>query len=424
MKNHVLSFFGIALVLFSIVPSNAETQTNIVSNDISLNQAVANTLMHNPALVAYGYEIDIQNNLITQNKLPQSPSLNVEFENGLGTGEFTGLDRLESTISIGWLLNREERNQRVNIAEANYNDAVGESGIARIDAAAETARRYLICLADQTRLITAKDALSLAKQTIEAVKRRVNASKAPKAELARAQATLAIKELEYGDSQHELENSYARLSSLWGNVKPTFNNVVGDLSKLPNIDSFGVLQNRIKQNPEFARILSQERVAQAELNLAKTLSKPQWKVTAGVRRFEEENDQALLLNFSLPLQFSNRNQGNIAAKYAQIEKLNSQSKVAEVRLSTELFVLYQELQHSIHRVATLENTVIPSLVNASHDSKQAYERGRYSYFEWQTVQSELIQSKKELLEAIIDVHLYVIEIERITGVDITRSMKL
>jgi len=379
---------------------HANTESEIDNTGITLNQALINTLKQNPELTAFGYQIQIQESLLTQAKLPQNLSLSVELENGLGTGDFTGLDRLETTISIGWLLNREERSQRVNIAEANYNNSLGEGQIARIDAAAETARRFLICLADQNRLLAAQDALELAKQTVNAVEDRVKASRAPKAELARAQATLAIKQLELGDIQHELENSYTRLSSQWGEVKPAFNYVMGDLSSLPNPEPFEMLESRIKKNPEFARILSKERITQAELNHAKTLSKPQWKVSAGVRRFEEQNDQALLLDFSFPLQFRNRNQGNIAAKYAQIEKLNSESKAIEVQLNTALFVLYQELQHSIHRATTLKEAVIPAIIVASNHSKQAYQRGRYSFFEWQTVQSDLLASKKELLEAI------------------------
>ena len=142
-----------------------------------------------------------------------------------------------------------------------------------------------------------------------------------------------------------------------------------------------------------------------------------------MRRFESENDQALLVNFSLPLPLGNRNQGNIAAKYAQIEKLNSQSKATQVRLSAQLFVLYQELRHSLHRAATLAEVVIPSMQTASDDSRRAYQRGRYSYFEWQAAQSDLLQAKQQLLAAMIDAHLYVIEIERITGVDFTQSIK-
>ena len=424
MKNYLLRLFVICLALLSVSPSITQAESKTSGNAIALNEAIANTLQGHPELVAYGYAVKIQDHLITQAKLPQRPALSVALENGFGAGKFSGTDRLETTISIAWLLNFNERKQRINIAQASYRQAVGENEIAQIDAAAETARRFLLCLADQNRLMAAEQALDLAEQTVTAVAARVNASRAPGAELARAKANLAIKQLELGDVQHELENSYTKLAAQWGDIKPAFGAVMGDLTTLPDPEPFAVLVERVRQNPQFARILSKQRVTQAQLNLAKTLSKPQWKVSTGVRRFEQEDDQALLVNFSLPLPLGNRNQGNIAAKHAQIEKLNSQSKAVEVRLSAQLFVIYQELQHSLHRATILEQTVIPLIEKASDDSRRAYQRGRYSYFEWQTAQSDLLQAKQELLAAMIDAHLRVIEIERITGVDFTRSVKL
>jgi cobalt-zinc-cadmium efflux system outer membrane protein len=50
----------------------------------------------------------------------------------------------------------------------------------------------------------------------------------------------------------------------------------------------------------------------------------------------------------------------------------------------------------------------------------AYERGRYSYQEWQAAQSELLNAKEEYLEAMINAHIYVIEIERVTGVQVSK----
>ncbi len=345
------------MMFLYITSSVAETLQQ--NTDITLNQAIQLTVERSPDLLRYGYEIHIQDSLLTQSKLPQIPTLGVEFENGFGSGEFSGLKRLETTISIGWLFNKSEVAQRVNIAQANYDYSYNESEIARIDAAAETAERYLICLANQNRKITAIDAFKLAESTILAVEKRVNASRAPKAELARAHAQLALRKLALDDIEHELENSYTRLAAQWGDFEPYFSNVSGDISSLPSLESYEVIREQIKQNPQFSRILSKERLAKSELKLAKTLSKPQWRIEGGIRRFEAEDDQALLLNLSVPLRFKNQNQGNVAAKYAQLEKLHSESTALEVRLNSDLFILYQELQHSIHRATTLESVVIP-----------------------------------------------------------------
>ena len=71
-----------------------------------------------------------------------------------------------------------------------------------------------------------------------------------------------------------------------------------------------------------------------------------------------------------------------------------------------------------------ENAIIPAFKQATQDSQSAYERGRYSYIELQAVQSNLLNAKKEYLNAVIHTHLYVIEIERITGVQVVEIPNL
>jgi cobalt-zinc-cadmium efflux system outer membrane protein len=52
---------------------------------------------------------------------------------------------------------------------------------------------------------------------------------------------------------------------------------------------------------------------------------------------------------------------------------------------------------------------------AVEQSRYAYERGRYSYIEWVAAQRELLDLRRELLEASANVHRYRIELERLTG---------
>lgn len=415
---------NVAFVLALInAVSFAESQVAATQTTLSLNQAIAKTIEHSPELKSFGYQVQVQEGLLVQAGLAANPELRMEFENVLGTGDFNSFDRLETTLSIGWVLEHAVRKQRVNVAQAGVSLWHTEAEIARINAAAETARRFLACLANQERLLNAKEAVELAQETIKAVQKRVAVSKSPRAELARSQADLAIKKLEHDDVQHAVETSYRRLAAQWGDNQVNFTQVSGNLFTLPTTASFDVLKDRIENNTEFTRILSQQRVNEAELRLAKAMSKPQWQISAGVRRFEEQDDQALVLDFTVPLTFKNRNQGKIAATNAKLAKLNADSKVVQVRINAQLFELHQELIHSIHRTTALRDVIIPAVTQAAQDSQQAYERGRYSYLEWQAVQASLLDSKKKLLEAVISAHLHVIEIEQATGVQITQASK-
>lgn len=106
----------------------------------------------------------------------------------------------------------EIRQSFVDEARAGTLSLSTETNIKRLDAAAETARLYLICLAKQARLINANKTLALANETVIAVDQRVKAGKTPNAELARAKAEQARKSLDREDIIHQLHSADSLIS--------------------------------------------------------------------------------------------------------------------------------------------------------------------------------------------------------------------
>ena len=104
-----------------------------------------------------------------------------------------------------------------------------------------------------------------------------------------------------------------------------------------------------------------------------------------------------------------------------VEQTLAESAAAKVNIETSLYVFYQALEHSLHRANTLHQKVIPRIEFALKETQAAYEMGRYGYFDWHTVQADLIEAQKALIEASIDAHRNVIEIERLTGVRVTQT---
>lgn len=410
---------GLFLVLFSAI---VRAESGLVGDGqtISLNEAVTKTLTRNPELVAFGYQRQAQDGRVLQAGLAPNPELSFTVENALGTGNYSGMDSAETTLSIAWILEREIRQRRIDSARAGVSLLAVETDIKRLDAAAETARWFFDCLSAQTRRVNAMEAVRLAQETVKAVQERVTAGKSPQAELSRAQAELARMKLEQEDIEHELTSARRRLAAQWGESEPQFTRVNGDLMVLPDVASFENLKTRIRENPDLARFLSKQRVDEAELRLARAQSKPGWRVSAGVRRLEISDDEALVASITLPLALRNRNQGRIAEAQANLAQTSADADAARIRNETLLFVIYQELQHSLHRTGTYRDDVIPRLEQALTETRSAYDLGRYSYFEWRTVQQDLLEARSALLEASVDAHQKAIEIERLTGVRIAQ----
>ncbi len=410
--------FLFLLLLSAIV--RAEPGPPGESQTISLNEAVARTLLRNPELIAFGHQLQAQDGRVLQAGLAPNPELSFTVEDALGTGRFSGTDSAQTTLSIAWILERGVRHRRLDTARAGVSLIAVEADIMRLDAAAETARLLFSCLANQARMASASEAVRLAQETVRAVHKRVAAGKSPQAELARAQAELARMTLNQEDVGHRLLSSRRRLAAQWGETRPGFVRVDGDLLALPNPESFTTLKTRIDQNPEFARFLSKQRVDEAQVRLARAQRKPSWRVSAGVRRLEISNDEAFIANITLPITRRNWNQGRVAEARATLAQTNADAVAARVRIETSLFVIYQELEHSLHRAKTFRDDVIPRIEQALTETHRAYELGRYSYFEWRTVQEDLLAARSALVEASVDAHRKAIEIERLTGVRIAQ----
>ncbi|MBL1275000.1 MAG: TolC family protein [Ectothiorhodospiraceae bacterium] len=391
---------------------------------ISLQEAVIKTLEHNPDLRTFDFQLKAQQGRVQQAGLAPSPELRFQLEDVLGTGNNTGVDSALATLSIGWVLERGRRQRYVDAALAGSSLFEVEADIKQLNAAAETARRYLISLAFQARGAYADKTVQLAEETIKSVSKRVKRGRTPEAELSRAQAELARRKLEREDIEHELLSANRRLAAQWGETSLTFSRVEGDITQLVQVASFDTLKSQLQQNPEFSRLLSDRLLKKAELQLALAQDKPTWRVNAGIRHTNNGNDQSFVAGFSIPFGERTRNPGRIAEARANLAKTNSEEHAARIRIETTLYVMYEKLQHSLHVISTVRGDIIPPLEQALTETRRAYNLGRYSYLELRSVQAELLDAHNALVEASIAAHRNIIEIERLTGASISQPTSL
>lgn len=408
--------FGMWCVLLWCLPAaQAQAAADAGTRTIQMSEAVARTLAGNPALKAQGYAVDAERGRITQAELKPNPELGLLVENVLGTGELGALDLAETTLSLGWILERGKRGRRVEAAQAGMAVVEADAEVLRRAAAAETAHRFLDCLAMQRRLDFLDAAVELSEEVVRTTGRRVQAGQAPRADLSRAEAEAARMRLQRDDLEHELLTAYYWLAAQWGESHPDFDRVEGELEPLPQAVPFSALVRQVERNPELQRHLAEQRAREADLRLEEARAKPDWRVTAGVRRFEFQDDYAFVAGLTLPLATRNRNQGRIAEAHARVDHADASQEARRVAIETELFDLHQALVHNLHRAELLQAEVLPRTQQALTDTERAYEAGGYGYLELIVVQREVLDTRIALLQARADAHHNAIEIERLTG---------
>lgn len=395
----------------------AEAQTGAVeSASLTLGQAVERALAGNPALQGFVYTLQAQDARIAAAGQRPVTEASFELENVLGSGEFDGLDEAEATFALSSVIELgDKRRLRTAAAEASRDLLSVERQAAQLDVLAEVARRFIHVAALQEQLALTVSATALARETVTDVERRVRAARSPEAELLRAQASLATAELDERNAQQQLAAGRRLLAATWGAQDDAFGVIRADLYRMPDSTDFAALAARLDANPDFLRFSSEARLRDAELRLASSLSRPDLAFSAGVRRFEGPDDQALVFGVSVPLFSGQRAAPARTEATALRDRVSVDRQTAMLRARSQLFQLHQELQQAIAETRALQAEVMPRLEQALKQTKYAYERGRYSYMELVDARQAWRVARHALIDAAERGQTLQVEIERLTG---------
>jgi cobalt-zinc-cadmium efflux system outer membrane protein len=384
-------------------------------NTLSLQDAVTRSLQSNPSLSGYSYRFKAIDGYTQQAATATPPVIGLEVEDALGTGDYSEFDSAQTTLSISWILEQALIDQRVATAESTRSLVEINQQVQRYDVAAETARAYLAVLGLQERLLLAESAHKLASDALAEVARRVDLGKTPIVDQLKAEVNRERRAQDVINIEHELESAKRMLAAQWGAASAEFSAVSGSLKASASLPPFAELEQAIAGNPSLQYFLTQERVLESEIALARAEYKNRLAFSAGLRRFEATDDYGVVAGVSLPLGGSNRNAGKISALRAEQDVYRSDAQAAEIALKARLFVLHQEIQRSLGNREALEQRIIPRLERALTETQKAYGIGKYTYLEWASLQQELLDARQALIDAGLSSQLNATEIERLTG---------
>jgi cobalt-zinc-cadmium efflux system outer membrane protein len=261
----------------------------------------------------------------------------------------------------------------------------------------------------------AENALSLAQETLEIVSQRNRAGATPEAEVKRSKAVIAQANLTLQSEQKRLEYLKLSLSAYWGETSVSFSRVTGDLFQFGNDSDFSSLFAKLEKNPAIQVYASEQRLKEAELQLAKTESTANIKWSVGVRRSQEANDTALVAGFSLPLFAEKRNSGAIASALAERDQVAIEKEATKLRFRNHLLRAYSNRKQAILTANSLKQSVIPMLEDALEDTQDAYQKGRYGYLDYVSARQELLNARRTLIDAASAALIYGAEIEKLTN---------
>jgi cobalt-zinc-cadmium efflux system outer membrane protein len=374
----------------------ADTRTTAMT----LPSAVQLALSHNPELQVFRFRQQALRGLAKTASLSPQFTVGAEAENLGGSGDFNGVDGAEFTLALSSVIELGGKRE-ARVAAVNAQRAVieAERQARALDLMGEVTRRFVETVADQSRLDLAVKSRSLAEDTVQAVERRTRSGAAPEAELLRAKAQWAQAKLAVHEAQGRLQVSAVSLAVLWGDTEPDFVRVDGDLLSLGVAGDFTALFQRANENPAMAIFTSEQRVREAELQLAKTQASTDIDWSVGVRQFQDTDDTALVAGVRVPLNTTGRNAGALESALAARDEVSAQREAALLNLRASLFDAWQQRRQGIETAQSLREDVIPALTQALQLTQTAYESGRYGYQEWVAARQELLAAQYNLIAA-------------------------
>ena len=383
---------------------------------LTLDEALVAVLENNPMLLAGDYRAQAAAARIRQAQQSTPVQVKLELENFAGSGQFSGDDLLEATLSLGKVL--ELGNKAGLRGEIARNEATllgNEKDAERLDLLAEAARRFIHVVVDQERLKIARDKLVLAKRTAAIVGERVSVGKSPDTERRRVRIAVARAEMELEHAEHELATSRLKLATQWGHTEANFSSAKASLSALDPVGSFEELAQLLDRNPDLTRYASEQRLAESRLRLAQSRRKMNVEFSGGIRYFNITDDSALVLSASIPLGSASRATPGIESARLLSDQHPLLYRLRQLKLHASLYEIYQELSHAFSASRTLREQVVPEAELALRDYEKGYRSGRYSLLELSDAQKTLLDARLESVMTAADFHNYRIEIERLTG---------
>lgn len=383
---------------------------------LTLQEVSRRTIQNNPELQVFQWQLRAVDGLRQSADLRPGFELGIEAENLLGTGEFSGTNRAEYTLSLSSIIELgDKRRSRVAVADSRYALAEIKREAQALDLLGLVTQRFIAVLALQEKLLVAEEATRLAVVSWQTVKQRVERGAAPDAERLRAQATLAQARLRHSAIKAELASRRMSLATLWGADVANYQTLTGDLYAFETAEDFDMLYQRVVASPAIQVFANEARLHAAELELARSQSSGNVQWSVGLKQFEHTGDSALMADVSIPLFSGRRNQGEVKAALAEREMVNYHKQTSLLALRARLYEAWQTHHQAVAATKQLKESVLPALDEALTQTREAYVRGRYRYIDLVSAQRELLDARLTMIDAASTALLNQALIEQLTA---------
>jgi len=343
-----------------------------------------------------------------QADVPPNPSVSVEGENLVGTGQYGLLRQSEVSVTYSQPFERGgKRAARVALAQQDIGVAEASARIVRLDLAAAVQRAYIdVQITDYAARISEERLETETEMQREAL-RRVRGYKDPLFVETRAAARVAQARLGRDEARARHANARNRLASFWGGSGADLQ--LADGLGLPTINSVEIASSDLAlRNAEIAR-------ARAAVVVEQSRATQDYTLSGGARYLRGTGNVALLAGVTIPLGRFDRNQGNIERAQAERQRLEFLAEADRLDKLRRLASLRADADAARTRADAIMAEVYPRNTRTLDQVRAGYNRGGFNFRDVQDAADAILEVQDQWLETITRFRDAQTEIDRLTG---------
>jgi len=393
-----------------------QTRTPIVQGaPITLAAVFAQISHASPDIRRTALEIKARDAEIYQASRRPNPVIGLEVENFAGSGPLSGFNQSETTLSFEQVFELgKKRQKRRESASANLAVSQAECGVVLRRAQLEAAKIFYELNAAIELAELAEKQASTANALVEIVSKRVNAGAAAPPELSRVRADALALQATSLKLRSDIEALRYELAGFWGSSSPDFG--------LPHVKStradYNLVNGRValQDHPALAFADAQTDLSRAEQMLAKSQAMPDVTLSAGLRRFQDGKDNALLFGVSVPFPIFDKNRDAARAAKFRTDAQMLNRTVVQTELESRQLSARLKRDAAQTRLTLLEQKALQEAQSAYDATVRGYQAGKFDLTATLDARKGLIDAELAVINAVRDLNTQDIILRSLTGV--------
>lgn len=308
-----------------------------------------------------------------------------------------------------------KRESRLALADILHTKATAELDALKATIHANTVNAFYEVLVAQERLALSKSSFEVANAAVNAATKRVNAGKSSPVEETKSNIAASSAKIELNQSNSQLNSARKRLSALWGNPSPVFEQAYGDVENIPLVPSFENLLALLENAPAIVIANLEVSARGGSIKLARSQSTPNITISAGIVHNQELGLNQAILGLSVPIPLFDRNQGNVQEAVSLQYKAQDELIALKTQLATKLAGEHERLSVARLSAISLREEILPGAQNAFEAANKGFNAGKFNFLDVLDAQRTLFQAKSQYIQVLLDAHQAIAEIESILG---------